>query len=290
MGHRVSWLRRRLGLDLGRIVDTCVLASPLSREAPGLSRLPQGAPPAADRRAEGMEGAKLSDLIEDMEQARVAASLVVLHKETDEFFRLASKYPGRLFGLAYYDSLSPRRALEGIQGLCNNHPDLILGVTTAMLRFGEDPRLRDFVPLYEFCAGRGLPVQFYAGGDATEEESGRPMALAVLAKSYPRLKVVGQYHGSWRGEAFALLNRFGNLFLQVDGLSLSAPLRAADSRKLLFGSDRRGREPGYFERVEAVRRLPWWRRRNVGWRTAVRLYGSQIVRASACPDPQPSSR
>lgn len=290
MGHRVSWLRRRVGLDLGRIVDTCVLASPLSREGPGLSRLAHGAPPAADQRAEGMEGAKLSDLIEDMEQAWVTASLVVLNAETDEFFRLAAQHPGRLFGLAYYDSLSPSRGLERVEAFWNDHPDLILGVTTAMPRFGQDPRLRDFVPLYEFCAERGLPVQFYAGSDRTEEEACLPMALAVLARSYPRLKVVCQYHGSWHGETLALLSRFPNQFLQVDGLSISSPPRVTASRKLLFGSDREGRDPKYFERVEAVRRLPWWQRHNVGWRTAVRVYGSRILCPSVCSDTQPSSR
>jgi len=76
----------------------------------------------------------------------------------------------------------------------------------------------------------------------------------------------------------------------VDGLTLHPLLRATGSRKLLFGSDRRGREASYFERVEAVRRLPWWQRRNVAWRTAVRVYGPRILCPPARVDPQPLSR
>ena len=289
MEHRVSWLQKCLGLGPGRILDTCVLPVPLSRKTPGLSRLTRGASAAADRRIEKKE-ATFSDLIEDMDRARVDASLVVLYEGTDEFFRFAAQHPGRLFGLAYYDSLSPGRGLERVQALCGEHPVQILGVMTAMTRFGQDPRLRDFLPLYVFCAERGLPVQFCVGDDPTEEEAGRPMAFAVLARSYPRLKVVCQYNGSWRGDSLACLHRFPHLYLQVDGSSLDAVLRAVRGRRLLFGSDWQGREAGYFERVEAVRRLPWRQRRDVGWRTAVRVYSPRILSPSSEDHAQPSSR
>jgi predicted TIM-barrel fold metal-dependent hydrolase len=279
-----------LGLGPERILDTHVFDPPLFRERPGPSRLAPAAPAAADRRAEETEEAKLSNLIEDMDRARVTASLVALHEETDEFFLLAARHPGRLFGLAYYDSLSPRQGLERVRGLCSDHPGLILGVTTAMARFGQDPRLREFVPLYEFCIERNLPVQFDRAEGTASERAAQPVAFGVLAKACPRLKVVCRHGESWHGEALALLRRFPSLFLQVDGLSLHPLLAAAGSRKLLFGSDWRGREARYFERVEAVRRLPGRHRRNVGWRTAVRVYGPRLVHPPARSDPQPSPR
>jgi predicted TIM-barrel fold metal-dependent hydrolase len=116
------------------------------------------------------------------------------------------------------------------------------------------------------------------------------MAFAVLARSYPRLKVVCQYNGSWPGDSLALLHRFPHLYLQVDGLSLHAPLRAVGGDRLLFGSDWQGREARYFERVEAVRRLPWRQRQQVGWRTALRAYGPRILSPSSQNHLQPSSR
>ncbi len=155
-----------------------------------------------------------------------------------------------------------------------------------MPRLGQDPRLREFVPLYEFCGERGLPLQFWTGNDPTGQTAGGPMALAVLARSYPRLKLVCQYDRHWCPEALALLKRFENLSLQVDGLSLQTLLCMIQSRRLLFGGDWRSREDGYFERVEAVRRLPWWQRHNVGWRTAVRVYGARILCRSARSDTQ----
>jgi predicted TIM-barrel fold metal-dependent hydrolase len=234
--------------------------------------------------------ARLSDLIEDMDRAGVTASLVVLHEETAEFSRLAGKHPGRLFGLAYYDSLAPSRGLARVQALCRDQPGLIVGVTTAMPRFGQDPRLKEFVPLYEFCMERDLPVQLHGGDDPGVEEAVRPMAFAVLAKTYPRLKVIYRSSGSWHGEAPTFLHRLPNLFVQADGSSVPPLLRAADSRRLLFASHWRGREAAYFEGVEVVRRLPWRARHDVGWRTAVRVYGPRVLSASSRFHPQPSSR
>jgi predicted TIM-barrel fold metal-dependent hydrolase len=290
MVHRLSWFREHPGLAPGRILDTQVCDVSLSRKVPGPFRHARVAPATAGQRPEETEAAKLSDLLEDMDRARVAASLVVLHEETDEFFRLAAQHPRRLFGLAYYDSLSPRRGLERVQALCGEHPAQILRVMTAMPRFGQDPRLRDFTPLYEYYGERRLPIQFRGGGDTTGEEADRPMGFAVLARTYLRLTVICRYTGCWRGETLALLRRLPNLFLQVDGLSVHALLRAAGGHKLLFGSDWQGREGRYFERVEAVRRLPWWQRQDVGWRTAVRVYGPRILSPSSHNHPQPSSR
>lgn len=287
MGHRVSWLAQRLGLGPGRLLDAHAWDAPLWRKALGPFGHARGGSGTGGQGLQEVEGARLSDLIEDMDRAQVTASLVVLHMETGEFFRLAAQQPGRLFGLAYYDSLEPRHGLEQVQALCNDRPALILGVTTAMPRFRQDPRLRDFVPLYAYCAERGLPIQFHQGDDPAEEAPGLPMAFAVLASTYPRLKVVCRYTGNWRGEALALLHRFPNLFLQVDGVSLHTLLRATGGRKLLFGSDWRGREARYFECVEAVRRLPWWQRREVGWRAAVRVYGPGILCPPARVDARP---
>ena len=289
MGHQGSWLQSQSGLGPGHIVDTCVFAGPLLHATLRQTCPEPVAPETESPSVEEME-TKLSDLIEDMDRARVTAGLMVFHEEADAFFRFAAEHPGRLYGLAYYDSLSPCRGLEQVQRLWNRSPELVLGVATAMARFGQDPRLREFVPLYEFCAEKGLPVQFWTGNDPTGQLAARPMALAVLARSYPRLKLVCQYGRNWHPEALALLKRFENLSLQVDGLSLQAMLRMIQSRRLLFGGDWRSRQDGYLERVGAVRRLPWWQRRNVGWRTAVRVYGSRILCRLARSDSQAYSR
>ena len=272
------------------VIDIHAYDVPLARKLPRLSeRLGGGLPEAGPDLPRG-EAAKLSDLIEDMDRARVTSSLVVLHEEPAEFFRLATEHPGRLYGLAYYDSLSPRQGLERVRSLCEDHPDLILGVTTAFPCFDLDPRMNDFAPLYEYCLQRDLPVQFHPGGEPGAGEARGPMAIGVLARTYPRLKMVCLHAGGrWHGEMPGLLRRFPNLFLEVEALqhaelegdgeprALRALLRAAGSGRLMFGGDWRGRMEHYFQRVEVVRRLPWWQRQNVAWRTAVRVYGPRIL-------------
>jgi predicted TIM-barrel fold metal-dependent hydrolase len=230
-----------------------------------------------------------SDLLADMDRAGVTTSLVVLQEEPGEFLRLAGDHPGRLFGLAFYDSLAPHRGLAQVQGLCDGHPGLILGVVAAFACFHQDPRLRDFAPLYEYCVQRDLPIQLCMGSDAAGTETGRPVAAAVLARSYPRLKIVCRFPRGRDGEMPGLLERFSNLFVQVEALEEAGPgveegfwpfqllLGAAGSRRLMFGSGWHGRAATYFRRVEALCRLPWWQRRNVGWRTAVLVYGPRIL-------------
>lgn len=245
---------------------------------------------AANARIRSREAARLSDLIEDMDQAGVRTSLVVLHEETGEFFRLAAEHPGRLYGLAYYDSVRPREGLEQVRTLCEAYPALVLGVKTALAYFSQDPRWKELVPLYDYCVRRGLPVQFHMGRDPRVQGTSRPMGLAVLAGSYPRLKIVCLHAGGgWHREMPYVLRAFPNVYLQVEALQrheaeadgepriLRDLLRTAGSRKLMFGSGWLGREPGYFQRVEVVRRLPWWHRSNIGWRTAARVYGPRIL-------------
>ncbi|MBI4736403.1 MAG: amidohydrolase family protein [candidate division NC10 bacterium] len=282
MAHRVSWLPGGLRFGAGRIIDTHAHDVPLSRKLPRLFSHLDRMLPAGDALRRQSESAELSDLIEDMDRARVTSCLVVLHQETAEFFRLAAAHPGRLYGLAYYDSLSPRRGLEQVRSLREDHPHLILGVATAFPCFDQDPRMNDFAPLYEYCLQRDLPVQFHPGGDPGPGEARGPMAIGVLARTYPRLKLVCLHAGErWQGETPGWLRAFPNLFLEVEGDGeprvLRALLRAFGSRNLMFGSGWRGRTENYVHRVEVVRRLPWWQRRNVAWRTAVRVYGPRIL-------------
>jgi predicted TIM-barrel fold metal-dependent hydrolase len=86
-----------------------------------------------------------------------------------------------------------------------------------------------------------------------------------------------------------ILRSFSNLFFQVDGLGRADPngnqavgelrslVRTVGSHRLMFGSGWPGTQPDYLRRLETIRRLPWWRRRDVCWRTAARVYGPRIV-------------
>ena len=285
----MTWAPRSRGEGAPWIVDAHVSDIPLSRKLPLLIHNLQRSFPGESLDIQRGEESRLSNLMEDMNRARVAVSLVVLSEETGEFLRLAGQYPNRLFGLASYDPLSPRQGLDRIQELREAHPNLIVGVTAAISGLHQDPRLKDFAPLYEYCVQHDLPIQFCPDDSSAGERSVQPTAFAVLARTYPRLKVVCRYVETWDENAMEYLRRFPNLFLQVAGLPqtegseisrcLQTLLRRVGSRKMLFASDWRGRDPTYFQQVETVRRLPWWQRCNIGWRTAVRLYGLRMPRA-----------
>jgi hypothetical protein len=290
VGGGVGRHRGGPGRDPRRVIDVHAHDVPLSRKIPSLFRHLGGSLPGDAPLTQPGEAAKLPELIEDMDRAGVVASLVVLHEETGEFFHLGAQHPGRLYGLAYFDSLTPREGLDRVRALCDEHPMQVVGVTTAFPYFHQDPRLRDFAPLYEYCLERGLPVQFHMGGDPTTTLLSRPMALAVLATTYPRLKIVCLHPGErWHDEMPDLLKRFPNVFLAVGGLqfderegdrehrTLFRLMRATGGRKLMFGSGWMGRDARYFQRVDAVRRLPWWQRATVSWRTALRVFGTQLL-------------
>jgi predicted TIM-barrel fold metal-dependent hydrolase len=285
-----------------RIIDVHVHDVPLPRKLPALFQQLTERLQAGEAWRERVERAKLSELIEDMDRAGVTTSLVVLHEETDEFLRLAAQHPGRLFALAYFDSLSPREGLERVRALCDVRPDLILGVETTLPLLRQDPRMRDFVPLYEFCLERELPVQFHLGEVDTGEAAARPTAFGVLAASYPRLKVVCLHPGGpWHPELPGLLRQFPNLFLAVTGLSgceagrdgsprtLRELLRHAGSRTLILGTAWLGRNATYVDSVNTVRGLPWWQRRNVCFRTAARVYGARLLEDRTTRTETPSS-
>jgi predicted TIM-barrel fold metal-dependent hydrolase len=273
--------------DRWRVIDISAYDVPLSRKIPALSGHLAVTPRSSDSPRDRLEEAELPDLIQDMDQAGVSTSLVVLHAETEEFFGLAARHPGRLFGLAYFDSLSPRDGLERVRTLCDEHPDLVLGVRTAMPVLRQDIRLRDFVPFYQYCLEQGLPVQFSIGGSPGDVPA-RPTPFGVLAASYPQLRIVClDAVGAWHPELPGLLRGFPNLFVAGDGSPEPGAegesrtflefLGGSAGRRWMLGSNWRGRDPAYLRSVERVERLPGRQRRDACWRTAAHVYGMRIL-------------
>lgn len=272
------------------VIDTHVHDVPLLKKLPVLFDRLGGSLPEVSLVPDGPRAAGLEDLPAEMDRAGVAASLVVLYTQEDEFLRLANLHPGRLFGLAFFDSLHPAESLERIRSLSAERPDLIVGVATAFPFFHQDPRLAEFQPLYEFCERRGLPIQFHAGGDPAMEAVSRPAVFAELAAASPRLPVICLHAGgrSFR-EMAPLVRRVPNLFLEVEGLQdvdldgdgrphvLLEVLQEAPSRKVMFGSNRMQRNGSYAARVKAVRALAWRARRDVCWRTAAAVFGLHLL-------------
>ncbi len=261
-GRRTAsrWLSVIPGLAPGRIIDICASRVSDSRQT-----------------LEPCEA--IEHLVQDMDRCQVDVSLVPLPERMEDFSRVAARHPGRLFGLIPFDIESPHQGLEQARALWDDRPDLVLGVAMAVKDL--DPRHRDLAPLYEFCIERDLPVQI---------EMASPIPVAVLARTYPRLRVIGRDSEEWRGNAADLFGRFPNLFLQVEGLRLLPLLQSAGSGRLAFGSGRNDRGELYAARIEPLSRLPWGHRRNIGWRTAARIYGRRLFLSRARSAGQPLPR
>ena len=224
-----------------------------------------------------------------MNRVGVRTSCVVLRQEVEEFLRLRTRHPGRLAGWAHYDSLQPERGLDAVRALCEGHAEAFVGVATAFACFGQDPRLKVFIPLYEYCVQHGLPVLLRAEGGVQAEMSPRPAAFGVLATVYPRLTIVCLHDGAVELAGTAsLLARFPNLFLAASGgresggispgelPDLAALVRAVGSRQIMFASGGRVAAVSADRSLEALSGVPWRHRANVRWRTAVRVLGPRI--------------
>lgn len=288
--HFVARLWHRLAGRPRRIIDVHAHDVPLSRKFRAFCEGIGSDKPWLLAWLRHVETARVPDLLADMDVAGVDRVLVVLSSEVDEFTRLADRHPGRLLGLAYFDSLRPREGLTAVRALVEGRPDRILGVKTALPYFGQDPRRDELAPLYEYCAARGLPLQFHMGGDPAMEAACRPEAFAEVASEYPTLPIVCLHGGGgWHREMPALLRARDNISLQVEALQLHEAegdgrprvlrdlLRRADSRRMMFGSDWMGREAKYFARVRTIRRIPRRYRQDLCWRTAARVYGPHLL-------------
>lgn len=284
------------------ILDTHAHDTPLLQKLPVLFDRLDGTLPTFRQQTGERSGSPLADLLAEMDAAGVAASLVLIQADTADFFRLARAHPGRLFGLALYDSLHPAEGLEQIRALQAEGPPLLRGVATAYPFFRQDPRAREFAPLYEFCQGQGLPVQFHPGGDRGMRAGGQPAVLGELAAAYPRLSLVCLHAGGpAHRELPALLRAYPNLYAEVEGLQdseladgrrpaiLHELLRHTPGGRLMFGSDWSARDGSYADRVRTVRALSAAHRADVCWRTAATLYGLRLRPHGGAVRPLPPS-
>ena len=120
------------------------------------------------------------------------------------------------------------------------------------------------------------------------EEVCRPSLFVALARTFPKLPIVCLHAGGgWQREMPNLLAACPNVYLEVEGLQLHEAqlhlppqalpylLQRCGSAKLLFGSDRIGREEKFFRRVQFIRSIPPPYRDGLCQQTATRVYRLQ---------------
>jgi uncharacterized protein len=111
-------------------------------------------------------------------------------------------------------------------------------------RTGTCPEL---ATVYTFCHERGVPVMFHTGTSVfpgARSRRGEPLLLDDVAVDFPGLKIIMAHGGRplWTDQAFFLLRRHRNLWLDISGippkrLLESFPRIEEVSDRVLFGTD-----------------------------------------------------
>ncbi len=225
-------------------------------------------------------------LQEDMERAGITTSLVVTWPEdVPVLAQEAARSPGKFYSLLWFDSRRPDRSLQELTVLADRFPSVLMGVKTVFPYLYQNPLQQEFFPLYAFCQERRLPIQFHFGGNPRMEEVCRPSLFVALARTFPELPIVCLHAGGgWYQQMPELLATCPNVHLEVEGLQLHEAqlnlppqvlpclLQRSGSAKIMFGSDRIGREEKFFRRVQFISSIPPPYRDDLCHRTATSLY------------------
>jgi uncharacterized protein len=120
---------------------------------------------------------------------------------------------------------------------------------------GFYPNERRLYPIWEVLQGSGKPVMFHVGftvlgantdgGSGIALDYGRPVHLDMLARDFPRMKIIAAHPGwPWEQELVGVVTHKKNLFVDTSGyLAEQLPeifLKAIGGRlqdKALFGTD-----------------------------------------------------
>lgn len=230
-----------------------------------------------------------SDLLETWEAAAIDVAIVQPTMQRadmesqqsihDRIARLASTYPGRVYGMC---SLSPhlppqlyreeaRRCIEELG---------FVGIKLNPLTQACSPLGPSGLMVFETCQALGVPIMVHTG-------TGLPISLPSLvlprARQFPELKIVLAHSGMlWLAdEAIIVAQECPNVYLETSwtpAYVIKAMLRVLEPRRLLFASDMWDNATTEVAKWQAVP-MNGADREWVMWRTAVEVYNLPVVHA-----------
>jgi predicted TIM-barrel fold metal-dependent hydrolase len=233
--------------------------------------------------------ATLDALVQDMDRAgvdRAIGTMFVTHEDD-----LVGSVPAGLARhrrrVAAQIHIQPNRAAWSAENVRAAAQDpSIVGARAMLSVFRMRPDDERLARTFQACDDAGLPVQLVF--DASTFSN--PDAFAALADAFPELPLVLGVTRARNRAALKRLLRYPRVFAQLPGLLdaetatgqatlLKWAARNLPAEKVMFGSDRFGRESHYAEKVRALRLLPPAARRWVERDTALSVYGERLDRA-----------
>ncbi len=183
----------------------------------------------------------------------VSPSVVGFTEEANEFSaQMARPYPERLIP---FGGIDPRREADvaarmdyllgdlGLRGIKIHPPHQLLHVNGYL----HSDTLRGLATVYEKCIEYRVPVMVHTGTSIfprARNKYGNPLDIDDVLIDFPELNVIIAHGGRplWMDEAFFLLRRFPNAYLDISGVPPKHLLRyfpwierVAD--QTMFGSD-----------------------------------------------------
>lgn len=225
-------------------------------------------------------------LVEDMDRAGVGRAIATMFvTANDDLFESVaaglSRHPGRLAAQLNIPPTRPQWAASNL--LAARDDPRIAGARVAPSIFRVPVVDESLEQVWQACQDAMLPLQLVVDGSKFCE----PGALAALARGRPELTLVLSLSSARHRAGLPGLARFPRAFFQVPAL-LDGEIKAGEPallrwairhlppERLMFGSDRLGREASYFAKVKALQEVPPGVRRQVARETALEVYGGRL--------------
>jgi predicted TIM-barrel fold metal-dependent hydrolase len=226
--------------------------------------------------------ATLDSLVEDMDHVGVSRAIVTPFITTTDDkvgsvpFALGDK--GERIGVQLY--LQPNRAPWTAHNVRQAHADKsVLGLRAVPSLFAMDPGDARLAEVWQACQDTSLPVQVVF--DASKHSSAQ--AFQAFCRQWPELVIVLSVARTRHKAALKALVEHPRVFVQVPALLdgevaageptfLRWALKNLPADRIMFGSDRLGREESYLAKVKALKALPPKQREWVASRTAATVY------------------
>ena len=225
-------------------------------------------------------------LVEDMDRARVKRAIATLFvTASDDLFESVAaglgRHSGRLAAQLNIPVTRPQWAASNL--LAAKHDSRIAGARVAPSLFKVQPVDGSLEQVWQACEAARLPVQVVVDGSRFCE----PRTLAILARERPELALVLSLASARHRAGLPALAKFPRVFFQLPALLdgeikakrpalMRWAVRHLPAERLMFGSDRLGREASYFAKVGALLEVPPGVRRQLARETALEVYGSRL--------------
>jgi predicted TIM-barrel fold metal-dependent hydrolase len=213
---------------------------------------------------EGLDGT-FDTLAQDMERAGVAKTIATVSvTRQDDFFesvaRGLDRHPTRIAAQLHLAPNQPDWTAANLQAAVGD--PRIAGARAALSLFKMHPVDERLEKVWDVCERGRLPVQLVV--DASKYAD--PESVAILARQHPGLTVLLSLTRARHRAGLPPLSRYGSVYFQLPGLLdgeiakgepalLGWAARHLPAERLVFGSDRLGREPSYFAKVSVLRGL-----------------------------------